>query len=303
MQRGHEVNAFAWQRRERQYVVDGVTVDTGLRGNSYSKVLAADADVIVSHCGDGGDGARLAATVGKPSVRMAHGGGPHHAMGADLVVYNSESLREASDWDGPSIVVHPHVDPVDYATTPGDAITLVNLSAVKGGDLFDRVTRSLPGRQFLGVRGGYGAQIIPRHRNVDVIAPMQNMRDDVYARTRILMMPSMYETWGMVGVEAMASGIPVIAHPTPGLRESLGDAGIFVDRNDVYGWIDAIARLDDPNEYKAASERSLKRSAELAGLDHRDRFADAVEALANQEDRAARQDRHPQGQVANGERT
>jgi len=71
-------------------------------------------------------------------------------------------------------------------------------------------------------------------------------------------MPSEYESWGRVGVEAMASGIPVIAHPTPGLQESLGDAGVFVDRNDIDGWERAIRRLLTPRAYGTASKKARR---------------------------------------------
>jgi glycosyltransferase involved in cell wall biosynthesis len=57
----------------------------------------------------------------------------------------------------------------------------------------------------------------------------------------VLMVPSVHESYGMAAVEALASGIPVIAHPTPGLREALGDAGTFVDRADVRVWVAAVA--------------------------------------------------------------
>jgi glycosyltransferase involved in cell wall biosynthesis len=89
------------------------------------------------------------------------------------------------------------------------------------------------------------------------------MRDDVYARTKLLLMPSDYESWGRVGVEAMASGIPVIAHPTEGLTESLGDAGTFIHRDDIPAWCDAITRLLKPRAWGAASKKAKARSAEL----------------------------------------
>ena len=94
-------------------------------------------------------------------------------------------------------------------------------------------------------------------------------------------MPSAYETWGMVGVEAMTNGIPVIAHPTPGLRESLGDAGIFVDRDDPRAWAAEICRLGDPGEYALASQAARKRADDLQQIfaADLDLFADSLEAL------------------------
>lgn len=270
---------FATNARDRAYEVDGIPVETGLRGNDHAIVLARDVDVVVSHFGDGGVGAWVTAESRRKSVRLAHGGGPHGPEGCDLAVFNSHSLRDAWGWDGPSIVVHPYIDPAEYATTPGDSVTLVNLAPHKGGELFGRLARVMPERPFLGVRGGYGAQQGVNGRNVTVLGQTANMRDDVYARTRVLLMPSEYETWGMVGVEAMASGIPVIAHPTPGLRESLAGAGIFVHRDNGQAWVDAIRALDDPDEYAHRSERALKRSAELAALDDRDAFVEALEEL------------------------
>jgi len=277
VERGHHVHVFAQLDRAQRYELDGVVVDTGLRGASYAHEIAADADVVVSHCGDGGFGAEVAAAAGRPSVRMAHGGGPHGALDAALVVFNSESLRDASDWSGPSIVVRPYVDPAEYRTKPGDCITLVNLAEAKGGGLFGRLARAMPDRPFLGVRGGYGAQQVPPWRNVTVIGPTSNMRDDVYARTRVLLMPSLYETWGMVGVEAMASGIPVIASPTPGLRESLGAAARFAPLDDPHDWVAAIDEV--LGDWPAWSRRAKARSRELARIDDRDRFVEALERV------------------------
>lgn len=101
----------------------------------------------------------------------------------------------------------------------------------------------------------------------------------VYGKTRVLLMPSIYESWGRVGVEAMASGIPVIANPTDGLSEALGDAGVFVDRDDLDGWENAIRRLQDGRSWNAASRRAKARSAELDALraSDIDRWCEAVE--------------------------
>lgn len=275
--RGHEVAVVANLQPNRSDAVDGIQ----LHPRHRLRTLVDWADVVVSHAGDGSKVHDLARRRRRPSVRLYHGGDAHNARlnQADLVIANSHASAAALGTTAPTVVCHPPVDPAEVRAEPGDMVTLVNLSKAKGVMTMWRCAELLPEVSFLGVRGGYGQQHTPRARNVETIDTTSNMRDDVFARTRVLLMPSERETWGMVGVEAMCSGIPVIAHPTPGLRESLGDAGVFVDRDDIDGWVREITRLQDPDEWAAASTRALER---VAQLDHRadlDRFADAVESL------------------------
>lgn len=193
-----------------------------------------------------------------------------------LAVYNTEWMRaDAEEWwarnrgDRPmpyGIVVRPPVALEDYQATPGDRITLINLTAEKGAQVFYALAERMPRRRFLGVIGGYGHQIVRDDLpNVEITphTPGDRMAKDVYARTRVLLVPSVYESYGRVAVEAMCSGIPVVAHPTPGLREALGDAGIFCDRDDIDAWEAAVRRLHSPKIYPQASKAAAARAAEL----------------------------------------
>jgi hypothetical protein len=261
------------------YSLDGVEVLPFARGRDlYNAVTSAE--LVISHCGDNGHAARIAATHGVPSLRLAHGHieDPAVLTGATLVVFNSYALALSVECSAPWIVVHPPVHPEQWRTVPGDHVTLINLSEAKGGELFWRLVRGAPHRSFLGVIG-WGVQYIAEAPNANVIANTEHVRDEVYARTRVLLMPSSRETWGMAAIEAYASGIPVIAHPTPGLIESLGEAGIFVDRDDHQGWLDEIERLHDPAEWASASARALARSAELDPQPDLDRFVNFVEGI------------------------
>ncbi|MGW7296087.1 glycosyltransferase family 4 protein [Streptomyces xiamenensis] len=183
----------------------------------------------------------------------------------DLVVFNTEWIRDRfADRVLRSVVVRPPVVAADHATTPGDMVTLVNLNEDKGAPVFYELARRLPQVRFLGVDGAHGEQVRIRRPNVELISQTTDMRQDVWSRTRVLLMPSRYESYGMAGVEAMASGIPVIATPTPGLRESLAAAATFVDRTDLDGWEQALrALLDSPAAWSQASARASARSAEL----------------------------------------
>lgn len=272
--RGHDVTVGPYMGAVPG-VLDGVNVVKG------SEMLAEieTADVVVSHCGDIGTAHKTALRHGVPSVRLYHGGRPRGLERAALVVFNSEASKLACRWQGESVVCHPPTVPERYRTTPGDMVTLVNLSPAKGVRTFRHLARQLPDVEFLGVVGHTGSQTRLKVDNVTIMENTPDMRD-VFSRTRVLLMPSQAETWGRVGVEAMCSGIPVVATPTPGLKESLGPAGVFVDRTNLDGWVAAVETLLDPDEWSVASQRASARVAALDPAGSLDRFADAVEAVA-----------------------
>ncbi|MFJ3952890.1 glycosyltransferase [Streptomyces libani] len=141
----------------------------------------------------------------------------------------------------------------------------------------------MPATKFLGVLGAYGDQIRPPQTlpNLEIIDHVSghDMRERVYARSRVVLMPSSYESWGRVGVEALASGIPVVAHPIPGLAESLGHAGIFADRDDLDSWLSVLATVLEPGAWQQASQRALERSAELDPAADLKLWAEEIEAL------------------------
>jgi glycosyltransferase involved in cell wall biosynthesis len=78
-------------------------------------------------------------------------------------------------------------------------------------------------------------------------------------------MPSYYESFGRIGVEAMYNGIPVLystptsntKYPggsTEGMEEWITPAGISCDREKVDEWMNAIVSLDNEEDYVARSD-------------------------------------------------
>ena len=265
--RGHEVHVICNDNPVDNY--EGVPI-TVMDRHSNALWRINWADVVITHL----DQTTLVTrAVGrrKPIVHLIHNDKQlkfHRVEGryAQLVVANSEWIKDAIDWqDSPVVVCPPPVKPERYRTTRGEHITLLNMSEAKGGDIFWQLAKRMPEHKFMAVMGAYHEQIVPNTvpKNVTVVQHTPNVTEDVYARTRVLLCPSSYESWGRVGIEAAASGIPTIAHPTPGLLESLGDSGTFVDRDDIEGWVKAIKRFDQQSHYDEMSAKALQRSAEL----------------------------------------
>lgn len=280
------------------YTLDGVRVHPRRgKGDPFEWLLddGRRPNVIVTHLMNTPRATVLGEMYGIPVVHVLHNDHDNErswlVRRPNLVVYNSEWVqRSCLDWwndtqtgqPPPGVVVRPPVIAADYATEPGDRITLINLCENKGAPLFWALAKRMPKAQFLAVKGAYGTQIVHDLPNVEVQehVPGDQMRDKVYARTKILLVPSSYESWGRVAVEAMASGIPVVAHPTPGLLESLSTAGTFCDRDDIDAWEQQIRRLSKHLAYKSASTKALARSQELDPSTDLERWVAAIETVA-----------------------
>lgn len=269
-EQGHEARVVVSRGEDRvhqgvaYYSTDGARHQDEIRADH-----ARWCDVIVTHLDHTRIAIKHARSRKKPIVHLVHNhlqlvANQVSERSCDLAVFNSEWLREAVEWGHDSIVVRPPVLSKDYKVTgPHDSVCMANMTYTKGCETFYELARRRRSDKFLGVLGAYGEQIIRQIPNVEIAEHTGDMAADFYARCRVLLVPSDYESWGRVAVEALASGIPVIAHPTDGLLESLGAAGIFCDRLDVDAWEAELKRLDDPAEYEAASARSFARSLEL----------------------------------------
>jgi len=147
----------------------------------------------------------------------------------------------------------------------GDCITLVNANENKGVNQFIEIAKRMPDRKFLAVRPYYGnlnPMAVPT--NIELI-PFDDDIRNVLKRTRILLMPSYYESFGRIAVESMYNGIPVIysrpisnsKYPggsTEGVEEWIKPAGISCEREDINEWVSIITSLDDEATYSERSE-------------------------------------------------
>lgn len=183
------------------------------------------------------------------------------------IVYNSQWIKDKLQYKWSNFILRPPCDYREYDlnldTESNEFITLINLNENKGGKIFEQIAMAMPNRKFLGVLGSYDEQIIPKLPNVTIVPNSTNIKQ-WYAKTRILLMPSDYESWGRTATEAMCNGIPVISTQADGLKENCGEAGIFIKkRDDIKSWVEAIVKLDEKKTYSIASKKARTRSREL----------------------------------------
>jgi glycosyltransferase involved in cell wall biosynthesis len=164
-----------------------------------------------------------------------------------LVVVNSKVLYAAAQsLRCPVMAVQPPVD-IERATSSTGCpspenrpnLALVGLSANKGGDILPGIARELPGAFLCAVEGSYGKQLVPRGIANVRVRPNGPIAE-VLADTKLLLMPSVSETFGMIGVEAQSQGIPVVATDLPALRDSLGGGAVFAASRTASAFAQAV---------------------------------------------------------------
>jgi glycosyltransferase involved in cell wall biosynthesis len=176
----------------------------------------------------------------------------------------------------------------------GDYITLINANENKGVHQFLELARRMPDRKFLGVRPYYGNMTtpLPLGGNIEWVPFSDDIRT-ILRRTRILLVPSYYESFGRVAVEAMINGIPVLyskaarTSPYPGgsmegMQSWIGDAAMQCDRDRIDEWKAAIETLDDEDTYAAWSEKSKSHIESMELFTEASRIAGLVESFSRE---------------------
>lgn len=87
----------------------------------------------------------------------------------------------------------------------------------------------------------------------------------LYAQASMLVMPTLYEGFGLPILEAMAAGTPVVASNNSSIPEVAGDAAILVPTGDEQSMADAIEKiLDDPSTADQLREKGLLQAAKFS---------------------------------------
>jgi len=105
-----------------------------------------------------------------------------------------------------------------------------------------------------------------------------------YSSATMLVVPSIYEGFGLPAAEAMSCGTPVISTTAGALPEVVGDAGILIPPGDTRAIVEAVTGLlDNENKRKLMGVSGKERVARLFNWDNAakqtaDYYREAIEA-------------------------
>ncbi len=155
---------------------------------------------------------------------------------------------------------------VPYGLTTGYILALgnihprKNLARLLDAYLLLRTRRAdTPPLVWAGMPRWSSADLVTRAQNEGVLLPgfiTQSAMPALYRQATMLVYPSLYEGFGLPPAEALACGTPVIASNTTSLPEAVGEAALTVDPTDVLALADAMARLLDDADLRAAKRHA-----------------------------------------------
>ncbi len=207
---------------------------------------------------------------------------------ADALITCSRSMRqevtELFHPDIPVTVLHNGIEPDEPATrasTPGAPILLYvgRLEYEKGVQdaiaALVRVRRHHPGARLVvagaGTQGGWLREQARTHRVLTAVRFTGHLdRAQLrqwFAQADVVVLPSHYEPFGLVALEAACLGVPLVVSTAGGLGEAVRDgvSGLTFAPGDVTALAGAVvAVLDDP---VAARARTATARARAAGVE------------------------------------
>lgn len=103
----------------------------------------------------------------------------------------------------------------------------------------------------------------------------------MYLSCKALLIPSVYEGFGLPALEAMATGAPVMASKSTALEEVVGETGILIDPYSVIDIMRGMAELSAaaPEKLIELGELGRKRSSLFSWEKTTDHFLEKIQEL------------------------
>lgn len=107
---------------------------------------------------------------------------------------------------------------------------------------------------------------LPDYVNFTYKASPATLRSEIFGRSKVYLLPSTLEGWGLTGMEAMASGAALVASNIGGIEDYANNSNSFlIDINDKEGYVKAILKIiSDDLLRERLSKKSLEDLSELS---------------------------------------
>lgn len=236
----------------------------------YREIIQDKPDVILAQQYAIEKGVKIGSELGIPVIVTQHGPDQWgHGLNSCYFIFNSNTLANSeipkADFKNFDIV-WPCIDVLKFKNVglnnsfDRKYITFIGRPLkIKGIETFMKIADLMPEQDFLFV-GGKPEFDLKIPNNVE-LRDFTNKPEEVYAQSRIVLVPSLFEPFGMVTVEASLVGIPVIASKLDGMIEATSKLSNYIeDYENPNEWVATIRHvlMNYPNQCRIADQIGKK---------------------------------------------
>ena len=180
-----------------------------------------------------------------------------------MVTYPNEAQRTSDPNQKNAVIVRDPVDHRLYEIDPNQKdptyITLIgDPPNIKNHALFIELAKRFPEEKFMLVtKHNYEkGELSDNIKLQGYVTGIDNLKEFVYSKIKVFLLPSIQEAFGRVSIEAIASDIPCIISNFPGLPDATFGMSNYIDPKDTDKWESELRRVlsEYPNEVEKSRQ-------------------------------------------------
>ena len=184
-----------------------------------------------------------------------------------LVTYSNSYIKSKDSLQKNGYIVRDPINHTIYEIPKENMnptyITLIGSPPnIKGHSIFIELAKKFPDLKFMLVTHSdeYKNIVLPVNiLQIDYIKDIQELKNKVYSKTKVLLLPSTQEAFGRVTIEATASSIPCIISDYPGLSDATFQMSNYIkEYQDINKWEQELKRVLENYEEEVQKATNLK---------------------------------------------